>query len=148
MTHTRIRAGRIRRTLGITLLALSAGACGGESDFANELRPPSPINVTAAITDDRVVVSPKRFGAGPIVLIIANQSSEAREVTIETDEVAGDRPGMRQRTSPVNARGTAELKVDVREGTYRLSVDSEEIAPASLTVGPTRASAQNDLLQP
>ncbi len=148
MTHTRIRAGRIRRTLAITALGLTVAACGSESDYANELRPPSPINVTAAITDDRVVVSPKRFGAGPIVLIIANQSSEAREVTIETDEVGGNRPGIRQRTSPVNARGTAELKVDVRPGTYRLSVDSEDIAPASLQVGPKRASAQNELLQP
>ncbi len=148
MTHTRIRAGRIRRTLAITALGLTAAACGSESDFANELRPPSPINVTAAITDDRVVVSPKRFGAGPVVLIIANQSSKAREVTIETDEVGGDRPGIRQRTSPVNARGTAELKVDVRQGTYRVGVDSEAIEPATLTVGPERASAQNELLQP
>ncbi len=148
MTYTRTRAGRIRRALAITALGLAAAACGGESDYANELRPPSPINVTAAITDNRVVVSPKRFGAGPIVLIIANQSSEAREVTLETDEVAGNRPGLRQRTSPVNARGTAELKVDVRKGTYRLSVDSEDITPASLTVGAKRASAQNDLLQP
>ena len=148
MTHTRIRAGRIRRALAITVLGLTAAACGSESDYANKLRPPSPINVTAAITDDRVVVSPKRFGAGPIVLIIANQSSKAREVTIETDEVAGNRAGIRQRTSPVNARGTAELKVDVREGTYRLSVDADDIEPAQLEVGAKRASAQNELLQP
>ncbi|MDP9384670.1 MAG: hypothetical protein M3P50_05465 [Actinomycetota bacterium] len=148
MTHTRKRAGRIRRVLAIIVLGLTAAACGSESDYANNLRPPSPINVTAAITDDRVVVSPKRFGAGPIVLIIANQSSEAREVTIETDEVPGNRPGMRQRTSPVNARGTAELQVDVRQGTYRLSVDSKDIEPAMLQVGEKRASAQNELLQP
>lgn len=148
MTHTRIRAGRIRRALAIIVLALATTACGSQSDFANKRRPPSPINVTAAITNDRVAVSPNRFGAGPVVLIIANQSSKAREVMLESDEVGGDRAGIRQRTSPVNARGTAELKVDVREGTYRLSVDSEAIEPAMLMVGPERPSAQNELLQP
>jgi len=132
----------------VAALASSAAACGSQADYANRPRPPAPINVTAAITDQRVAVSPDRFGAGPVVLIITNQSSEEREVTIQTDEVGGDREGIRQKTSPINARGTAELKVNVREGTYRVSVDSEDIEPARLVVGEERASAQNELLQP
>ena len=148
MTDTPTRAGRTLRALCVATLALLAAACGSESDYANDPRPPSPINVTVAITDQRVAVSPDRFGAGPVILIIANQSSEEREVTLRTDEVAGNRPGIRQKTSPINARGTAELKVDVTEGTYSLSVDSEDIESARLTVGEERASAQNELLQP
>lgn len=154
MTRPCIRAGRIRRTLATaasaSATALLAAACGGSDDYANKPRPPAPINVTANITDKRVEVSPKRFGAGPIVLIIANQSSESQEVTLETDEPAGasSKPGIRQKTSPVNPRGTAELKVDVAEGTYKVSVGAGAVRPALVRVGSERESAQNKLLQP
>ena len=132
-----------------TLVALTlVSGCGSTDEYANEPRPPAPINVTAAITNDRVVVSPARFGAGPIVLIIANQSGESHEITVETDEPAEGKPGIRQKTSPINPRGTAELQVDVPEGTYSVSASSEDVRPAVLTVGPERESAQNDLLQP
>ncbi len=153
MTRPRIRAGWIRRTLataGLASASAIAGGCGGSDDYANKPRPPAPINVTANITDQRVAVSPKRFGAGPIVLIIANQSSKSQEITLETDEPAGgtSKPGIRQKTSPVNPRGTAELKVDVAEGTYKVSVSSGEVRPAEMLVGGQRESAQNELLQP
>ena len=152
MTRTRIRAGRIRPSLKTTtLLALATtvlAGCGTTKDFANEPRPPSPINVTANITDARVDVSPRTFGAGPIVLLIANQSSESQEVTFETSEIDGEGPGIQQSTSPINPRGTAELKVDVKEGTYRLSVDSTTVRPAAVKVSAQRESAQNELLQP
>lgn len=131
-----------------TLVALAITACGSGDDYANDPRPPAPINVTAAITEDRVRLSPRRFGAGPIVLIIANQSADAHEVTLETDAPAEGRPGIRQRTSPVNPRGTAELKVEVTKGSYLVSVDSDDVRPAALKVGVARDSAQNDLLQP
>ncbi len=137
-----------RPLIPATLVALAAAGCGSTEEYANEPRPPAPINVTAAITEDRVQVSPRRFGAGPIMLIIANQSADSHEVTLETDEPAEGKPGLRQRTSPVNPRGTAELKVDVTEGTYSVSVESEDVRPAAVTVVAARASAQNDLLQP
>ena len=151
MNHTRIPAGRTRRALataGLLVPAILASACGSGEDYANKPRPPAPVNVTANITDQRVAVSPKRLGAGPIVLIIANQSSESQEVTLETDEVASGEPGIRQKTSPLNPRGTAELKIDVPEGQYKLSVGSEDVRPAALMVEGERESAQNELLQP
>jgi hypothetical protein len=149
MTRTRTRAGRFRHFLGPgTCTAIVVAGCGGSAEYANEPRPPAPINISAAITEKRVKVSPRRFGAGPIVLIVANQSARAQEVTIETDEVAGGEPGIRQTSSPINPDGTAELKVRVREGSYKVSVDSKSIAPASVRVGEQRESAQNELLQP
>lgn len=132
----------------LVALALALAGCGSSDEYANDPRPPAPINITAAITDDRVEVSPARFGAGPIVLIIANQSGESREITLETDEPAEGKPGIRQKTSPINPRGTAELQVDITEGTYSVSAGSEGVRAAVLTVGPERESAQNDLLQP
>jgi hypothetical protein len=127
-------------------LALLASACGSENtSYKNLPRPPAPINVTAAITDSQIKVSPRRFGAGPIVLIISNQSSDAQSVTFET---GGSEAGIRQTTSAINPAGTAQLQIDVRQGTYELSVEDRRIRPASVRVGEQRASAQNALLQP
>ena len=129
-------------------LAATAAGCGSSSKYANDLRPPAPINVTAEISDQRVTISPRAFGAGPVVLIIANQSADAQKVTLETDDVGGESAGIRQETSPVNPRGTAELKVDLTKGSYEVSVDGDDVRPASITVGGQRESAQNELLQP
>ena len=141
---------RVLKTCGTWVAAaLVATACGGEDDgHANAARPPSPITVTAAITDAGVSVSPRRFGAGPIVLVVSNQTDRARSVTFETDEIAGEGPGIRQTTSPINPSGTASLQLDVRRGTYRLGTGGRRPPPASLRVGARRASAQDELLQP
>jgi hypothetical protein len=134
--------------MAATLAALALAGCGSDPDYANDPRPPAPINVTAAITPEKITVSPLQFGAGPIVLIIANETQEPQRVTLETDELAGSQGGIKQSTSPINPDGTATLKVDVREGDYAVSVDGAGIKPARVTVGPERESAQNDLLQP
>jgi hypothetical protein len=128
------------------IAAASASACGSDdTSYTNAPRPPSPINVTAAITNQRIEVSPRRFGAGPIVLIISNQSSDAQAVTFETH---GEEAGIRQTTSAINPAGTAQLQIDIDQGTYQLSVDDHTIRPASVRVGRPRPSAQNELLQP
>ena len=104
--------------------------------------------MTAAITNSKVSVSPQRFGAGPIVLIVSNQSSRAQEVTFETDELGGSEPGRTFSTTPINPRGTASLKVDVRQGNWTLGTKDGGVRPAAVSVGKKRDSAQNDLLQP
>jgi hypothetical protein len=137
--------------LVIAMIAAGAalsGCAGSEDDYANNPRPPAPINVTAAVTDKRVTVSPEKFGAGPVVIIIANQTEVAQKVTLETDEIGGSSPGVKQTTSPINPSGTATLKVDLREGTYEVRTEGAGIRPAELTVGAERESAQNQLLQP
>ena len=118
------------------------------ADHQNKPRPPAPINVTAAIDDDRVRVSPGSFGSGPVVFIISNQSTAAQTVTFETDEIGGDSGGIRRSTREIAARSTAQLKVDPPEGTYMLSASSGGIRPAAIEVGARRESAQNELLQP
>jgi hypothetical protein len=139
----------MRRSPTWLLLALPLVAgCGGGDDYANRPRPPAPINVTAAISNSRISVSPHSFGAGPVVLIISNQSSSSQEVTFATDELGASQPGRTFSTTPINPRGVATLKVDVREGDWQLSTEDGGIRAAAVTVGKTRKSAQNDLLQP
>jgi hypothetical protein len=126
-------------------LALGAGGCGGAGgDYKNEPRPPSPIVVTAAVSKDQVSVSPRKLGAGPISLIVSNQTGASQQVTIES---AGA-PGVRQETAPINPRDTATLTADVAPGTYRVHVAGDGIRAATFRVGRERPSAQNDLLQP
>ena len=138
--------GFVYRTwLPALVLAASVGCGSDNTSYKNTPRPPAPINVTAAITDSQIKVSPRRFGAGPIVLIISNQSSDAQSVTFET---GGGEAGIRQTTSAINPAGTAQLQITVVQGTYEVSVEDHRITPARVRVGKRRASAQNDLLQP
>lgn len=137
-----------RRTYTWLLLLAPLAGCGSGDDYANRPRPPAPINVTAAISDSGISVSPRRFGAGPIVLIVSNQSSSAQEVTFETNELGGSKPGRTFSTTPINPRGTATLKVNVRQGAWELRTGDDGIRAADLRVGRTRKSAQDELLQP
>jgi hypothetical protein len=143
---------RARRAIG-TALALAAAtaqaACGDDQQqHVNDDRPAATINVTAAIIDGHVRVSPTSFGAGPLRLLVTNRTATAQALTFETDEVGGDSPGLTAKTRPIQPSGTAVLQIDPRAGDYRLRTSDRTIAPAKLTVGAARASAQDQLLQP
>lgn len=140
-----MRAATSRATAAIAA-ALVLAACGTTTDRRNEPRPPTRIVITGSISTDRVSVSPRRFGAGPISLVVANLTDTSQQVTLETAGRAA--PGIRQQTAPINPRDTAELRADLRTGRYTVKVSGGGIAAATLRVGRRRASAQNDLLQP
>jgi hypothetical protein len=125
--------------------ALAAAGCGEREEHANRDRPPSSINVTAAIADGRIHVSPRKFGAGPIRLIVSNQTTSAQAVTLET---GGGDAGVTGTTGPITPAGTGTLEVDVPEGEYELSTDDRKVEPAAVKVGAARPSAQNELLLP
>jgi hypothetical protein len=135
------------RTRWALVVAAAAGiaGCGGDDDHANRARPPATINVTAAIADGRVLVSPRSFGAGPIRLIVSNQTTSAQAVTVET---GGNAAGVTQTSAPITPAGTGTLELDLPEGDYEVSTDDGRILPAAVTVGAPRPSAQQALLQP
>ena len=140
----------MRATALIAALALGIAACGGddEQERTNTPRPPTPINVTAAVDDTEVRVSPATFGAGPVVFIVSNQSSQPQRLTFETDELGGDTGGIRRATREIAPRSTGELKIDPPEGSYRLIASSGDVNPASIEVSSRRKSAQGELLLP
>jgi hypothetical protein len=139
---------RDRFAAGLLCVSALAVGCGEEDDYKNEPRPATPIVVSASITDDRVSVSPKTFGAGPITLIVTNQTQSDQELVLETEEIGGSAPGIEQQTGPISPGDTASLKADLREGTYRVAVNARGISEAALDVGEPRPSAQDELLQP
>jgi hypothetical protein len=137
------RRGGLRVALGAALaaLALALAACGS-SDNRNANRPPVPINISVQIGTKKVTVSPAKFGAGPITMLVANQSGASQTLTL-------DGPRVRQSVGPINPEDTATLKVDVQPGDYTLAADETAgLQSTHLTVGPKRPSGQNTLLLP
>jgi hypothetical protein len=144
---------QMRRTAALAPLAvagtLALGGCGDSSaDYKNDPRPPGPVIITGYIDDQRVSVSPRTLGAGPISLIVTNQTGASQRVTLESAGATGSGPGIKQVTAPISPQDTATLKVDVKPGSYSVHVGGDAIRAARLRVGPERESAQNDLLQP
>ena len=116
--------------------------CGSSSERTSNLRPPSTINLAVTIQDDEVTASPPKIGAGPINLLASNQSSASHRLTI-------DGPQLKQSVGPINPKDTATLKVTLRPGEYTITAEgSAGPKPDTLTVGPKRPSAQNELELP
>ena len=143
----RIRVRTVSAAVGVVVLA---AGCGSDTSYKNNPRPPAPITVTASISDKAVSVSPSRFGAGPVTLVVTNQTGRSRELVLKSEQVAGSgKTGQAaQDTGPINPQGTASLKADLRQGSYSVNVRDGSLRGGRLTVGRPRKSAQNELLQP
>ena len=87
------------------LAALLAGCSVREDD---DVPTPSPIRVTASISADRISVTPRRFGPGPISLVVTNLTRDSQQVTLRGEHGAA----LRQETAPINPRDTATLIAD------------------------------------
>jgi hypothetical protein len=146
-----------RWTSGIlAVIALTAAGCGGGTTFANEPRPPTPVNLTVYINNARVSVSPSSVGAGPVVFIVSNAADQTVSLNIGTS----DGSSSIGTTGPINPQSTAQVTVDFRDpGTYTVSAgksgktqaeqhQASSISSATLRIGKQRASASSQLLQP
>ena len=142
------RAGRTRTAtlFAGVLSALVLAGCGDDDNFKNEPRPPIPVQLSGVITETEVSVEPRSIGAGPIVLIIDNQTDQAHTVTL-------DGPSGTEEVGPINPRDAGRIQHDLAQGTYEIRAGSDEateteIEPAKLAVGPKRPSSSNDVLLP
>jgi hypothetical protein len=141
------------RTLTIAALSatvLAIVGCGGASGgYDNASRPPAVLTISIALNEARVAVAPARIGAGPAVLLIANQSGRSREVML-TAPAGASRSCVEADASsgPISPQSTARVQLPLVEGTCMVGVRGATLRPARLTVGPPRPSSQQDLLQP
>jgi hypothetical protein len=142
---SRVAVVALTRALAVlALVALSAvaGGCGGDDEARSEERPPVPINISINIDQRHITASPAKFGAGPLTLLIANQSGASQTITL-------DGPRLRRSVGPINPQDTATVRLRVEPGEYSVSAaESAGLREAKLVVGPERPSAQNDLLLP
>lgn len=138
----------MRRLLLTAVTAVTVAGCGSDEPRTNLPRPAPLVNLTAAVQDDVIRVSPSSVGAGQIVLVISNQSDRPQRVTFATDELGGTQGG-RTATSPeIPARATGRLRIDAREGRYSVSVEDDAVRAARVLVGPPRESGQDRVLLP
>src|SRR4051812_41709857 len=94
--------------------AVLPAGCSTTEDYANKQRPPSPIVISAYIGPERVSVSPRKFGAGPVTIVVTNQTERSQKLTLETDELGGSEPGIKEDSGPINPGDTASLKAELR----------------------------------
>lgn len=132
----------------ITAGVLAAGglsACGrvDASEKPNGSRPPVTLQVSAAITDRGVNLSPERIGGGPLRMVISNQTSKSVRATLAK---SGGGTG-RSTRYPIEPGGVAAIQATVTKGTWRVRV-GRGIASARLVVGRTRGSSDDELLLP
>src|SRR3954452_25279206 len=92
----------ITACLGVVALA----GCGNTSTFKNQPRPAAPLVITAAILPDKVSESPSHFGAGPVSLVVANETDASQQVTI-VRQVNGQTQDLPDQTGPISQHDTA-----------------------------------------
>jgi hypothetical protein len=85
-------------------------------------------------------------GAGPVILIVSNQTSSAHTITLEGN-------GTTDTVGPVNPLATAKVQQTVKPGTYTVRAGSKqasarEIPPGRLIVGKERQNSSSTLLLP
>jgi hypothetical protein len=142
-----VRLPAMRRTAVAGLaLALALAGCGGGKDFANKPRPPVTLELTGVITKDEVTISPRKVGAGPVVITVSNQSGGKRMLVLDGN-------GIQESVGPISNLDTAKLQKTLTPGRYTVKAGSEaatatEIKPATLVIGKERASASDKVLLP
>ena len=132
-------------TAAVLAAGLVVAGCGGE-DFANNPRPPVPVELTGVIQPDAVTVSPARIGAGPVLITMSNQTRTAITITLDGTSV-------RDRVGPVPPLDTATIQRTLEPGRYEVRAGSDvalprEIRSAELEIGRERRSSSSDLLLP
>ena len=145
-------------------LGLLGAGCGSES-HPNVPRPPVAAEVTVAITDDRLSVSPDRIAFEGEGTTDISQNEQVVEPDADPDQpllvnftIANTtrRPTKLVLTGPeeaesneITANGTTQLRTVLQTGSYRVRAPGVPRAlPVAFAVGPERKSAQSDLLLP
>ena len=134
------------RTLTVAAMSIAIAGCGGGKDFENNPRPPVPLQLTGVITQKSVTVSPRKVGAGPVVITVSNQTSESHTLTL-------DGQGIQERVGPINPLDTAQIQKTLKPGTYQVKAGSDKatdstIQAATLKIGKERASGSDKVLLP
>jgi hypothetical protein len=142
---SKTRMPRLAAVLTAAVVVVLVAGCG-EDDFENKPRPAVPIELTGVIQEDKVTVSPRKVGAGPILITISNQTQAAHTVTLEGESI-------RERVGPVNPLDTATIQKTLKQGSYEVRAGSQravarEIKPAELTIGKARKNSSDELLLP
>jgi hypothetical protein len=142
MTHARrIRSGTVVSAL--VSVAILAG-CGGGKDFADKPRPPATVQLSGVITAKGVTVSPSRIGAGPIQILVSNQTQQSHILTLDGANI----PPVR--TAPIAPTDTGTITRTLAPGVYTVTAGSQQavktpLSAARLVIGKARPDSNNQV---
>jgi hypothetical protein len=123
-------------------VAATVAGCGAGGHFVAATPAASPVDLDVFISNSRVQLSPARLGAGPVLLLVTNQSSRSETLTVNPA-----RGSPVASTGPINPDSTAQVQVNLTTpGDYALS--AERTTPARLRIGPARPGGSGALLRP
>lgn len=158
--------GRGRRAAlvgAIGVLTLTAIGCGAQ-ERVNEPRPQVASRVSITIDRDGLTVQPRAVGVGPdkyqqipqnlnhpqppiktdapqtVVFVVANQTDFDSQLKISGPKDAS--------SGPMVASSPGSFQTDLPTGVYEISAADVPGASARFSVGPYRASSENDVLLP
>ena len=145
---TRVGRTRVAVLLVGGLAAPALVGCGSGNDFKDKPRPAVPLELSGVITDKAVSVEPRRLGAGPVTILISNQSRQSHTVTLE-----GGPHNTIEQVGPINPLDTGRIQETLEPGTYSVKAGSvhaaaREIKPATLEIRGRRASSSGTVLLP
>jgi hypothetical protein len=138
----RIRGGVVVSVL-VAAAAFVAG-CGGGKDFQAKPRPPATIQLTGVITDHGVTVSPNRVGAGPIQILVSNQTQEAHTLTLDGPNMAP------VNSAPIDPSDTGSITRSLAPGVYTVKAGAQKavanaISPARVFIGKARPDSNDQV---
>ena len=149
----------------VSALALAGLGCGAE-EHANDPRPAPPTRVSVAITDDSITVQPSKIAFGPEESKLIPQNQGQPQPAIRTNapldvvfvsanltrtdsKLEIDGPKKSATSGLLVSNGNGSYLASLPTGSYKLTAaDIPGSKAATLTVGPYRASSQNDVLLP
>jgi hypothetical protein len=125
------------------IAALLAG-CGGGKDFADKPRPAAPVQLNGVITKDGVQISPAHIGAGPVQILVSNQTNAPHTLELNGSKTAA------LTTAPIGAGNTGQIQTTLEQGVYTVKAGSaqavvKELKPAHLVIGPERTDSNNQV---
>ena len=99
------------------LCAPLLAGCGTAArlNFKGHNRPAAPIDVSVYVGDGRVAFDPRRIAAGPVRLLVANESASARSVVIALPDGR-----VVARTPEVASGATAQVKTTLIRRAYEV----------------------------
>jgi hypothetical protein len=138
--------GRIRFAgllAGVASASAILAGCGGK-DFADRPRPAAPVELTGVITDAGVTVSPNRVGAGPVVIIVSNQTQASHTLTLDGRNIGA------VSTAPISPSDTGRIQRTLDPGTYTVKAGSQQavtkpIRPARVVIGKPRPDSNDQV---
>lgn len=134
--------GRTSTALVVVAASLSVAGCGRVSGKPNGSRPPETLQMSVAITDRGVSVSPGRVGAGPVRIVVTNQTSSSTPLALRR---ASGATVARTRVNVVPGTA-ATLQADLSPGRWTLSASRQR--ETVLRIGARRRSGDDALLLP